>query len=197
MKYINWSTDIFEGFYDSGLYNSDTLYYLNQDRGEDIPEMDFQGNDYEEFEKAVAQDCAGLLLDNMQDNDLITKIDFIELDSPRYYNFETDKLVLDITCDWQGMINYIKDNSEKFNQYLQENFTSRSGFISFIPNNYKEFMQELENDFEKLSQVIIEFYILQKLDLRSYKEDCYESAQDRLWQFLTPVKTEEQGGENE
>ena len=31
IEYINWSTDIFQGFYESGLYNSDTLYNLQDE----------------------------------------------------------------------------------------------------------------------------------------------------------------------
>lgn len=30
VNYNNWSTKIFDGFYESSLYNSDSLYWINQ-----------------------------------------------------------------------------------------------------------------------------------------------------------------------
>lgn len=31
IEYINWSTDIFQGFYNSNLYDDDMLYFISQD----------------------------------------------------------------------------------------------------------------------------------------------------------------------
>ena len=29
-EYVSWSTKIFQGFYDTNLYNSESLYYLTE-----------------------------------------------------------------------------------------------------------------------------------------------------------------------
>ena len=187
IEYINWSTDIFQGFYESGLYNSDTLYNLQD---EDIA-YDFIEGGYDQFTEKVASKCTDLLNDYMRGG-LIKNIKFIRLSSPRFYNFSTDKLVLEVECEWDKLLKYCEETKDDFNQYLQDNFTSYDGFTSFVPNNYTDFMRDLEDDFERLSQVVIEYYILNRIDdLEEYKLNCDEIAFDTLWEFIEPVKQEE------
>lgn len=187
IEYINWSPAIFEGFYESGLYNSDTLYNLQD---EDTA-YDFIEGGYDQFTEKTARLCTDLLNDYMRGG-LIKNIKFIRLSSPRYYNFETDKLVLEVDCEWDQLLKYCEETKEDFNQYLQDNFTSYSGFTSFVPNNYTDFMSNLEDDFERLSQVVIEYYILNRIDdLEEYRFKCDEIAYETLWEFIEPVKQEE------
>ena len=181
IEYINWSTDIFDGFYESALYNNDMLYSICETEAKNY---DFIAGGYEKFCNAVAQHCVDCLNDNLQGAKLIKHIDFVRVDSPRYYNFSTDKLVLSVDCDWQGLIEYIKENREDFSKYLYDNFTSCSGFISFVPNNYTDFMADLDDDFERLSQVVIEYYILSNIDLDVYKDDCYDKVYEILWEYI-------------
>lgn len=191
LKYINWSTAIFPGFYDSMLYNSDTLYNIGYDK--DSIEYDFVENGFEEFTKSVAEQCVDALFEYLGQGGtpLIHSMKFAALHSPRFYNFETDKLEIEIDCDWPGLVEYAK-NSKAFDEYLQENFTSCSGFISFVPNNSVEFFNNLEDDFERLSQVIIEFYILQHLDKDAYEEEIWAIARDEIFNHIAPVEQEEQ-----
>lgn len=192
MKYINWDTKIFFGFYESILYSSDTLYNMSCDNElKDDEFYDFyddeQGNyTYAQYEQAVAKDCVNALFANLVQgsNDIIKDMQFVALHSPAYYNFETDKLEMEITVDWDKLLIWVQENCGKFNQYLHDEFTSCSGFTSFIPNNYNEFFDCLQDDFERLSQVIIEFYILQNLDYDSYYQDCAEIADEQIWNYV-------------
>ena len=187
MKYINWSTKIFAGFYESNLYNSDTLYNLADEDGG----YDFVDDGYEKFEKAVSESCVSELLCNMDQgaDELIKSMTFVKLLSPKYYNFETDKLEIEVDCDWPGLVDYAKNkHRQAFDEYLKENFTSYDGFISFVPNNVGEFFVKLDDDFDRLSEVIIEFYILSTLDQNSYDERCAEIAFDELWNHIESVK---------
>lgn len=187
IEYINWSTDIFQGFYESGLYNCDTLYNLQDEEGG----YDFIEGGYDQFTEKVASQCTDLLNDYMRGG-LIKNIKFKRLSSPAYYNFSTDKLVLEVECEWDKLVKYCEETKDDFNQYLQDNFTSYDGFTSFVPNNYTDFMRDLEDDFERLSQVVIEYYILNRIDdLEEYKLNCDEIAFDTLWEFIEPVKQEE------
>lgn len=199
MRYINWDTTIFAGFYDSYLYSSDMLYDLSQN------DNDLQGNEYYDFydneqgeytyalyEKAVARECVKALLSNLcqGNNNIIQDMQFVALHSPRFYNFETDRIECDITLDWDKLLVWVQENCGAFNEYLHDNFTSRDGFTSFVPNNYNEFMHDLHNDdFERLSQVVIEFYILQCLDIDSYEQDCIEIAGDLIREY-TKITTD-------
>ena len=196
IKYINWSTKIFAGFYDSYLYSSDTLYNMCCDSElKDNEYYDFYDDDkgnytYTLYEQAVCVECVKALLSNLcqGDNNIIKDMQFVALHSPRFYNFETDKLEIEIALDWDKLLVWVQENCGAFNEYLHDNFTSCDGFTSFVPNNYNDFFNCLQGDFKRLSQVIIEFYILQNLDCESYEQDCVEIADDLIRDYVKVVK---------
>lgn len=61
---------------------------------------------------------------------------FKSLISPKYYNYETDRIVGEIEL---GEIQTLKErvNPVTLAKLIKDNFTSRSGFISFYPNDLK------------------------------------------------------------
>jgi len=189
LKYINWSTAIFPGFYESDLYNSDTLFNITENADEDeLKEgeyYDFVNNGYEQYEKEVCRQSIDALFYSMDDAPEITGMKFIALHSPQYYNFETDKVEIEIDCDWQHILEYAqKTMRQNFDDYLHENFTSRDGFWSFVPNNVGEFFASLDDDFERLSQVVLEYFIINHLDRDLYQERLYEIAMNTIWQYI-------------
>lgn len=203
LKYINWDTRIFFGFYESVLYNSDWLSDLSDNDSElqDNQYYDFyddeQGNyTYGQYEQAVAEKCAGALFGCLVQgsSDIIKDIQFVALHSPRFYNFETDKIECNVSVDWDKLLVYVQEHRDDFAQYLQDNFTSGSGFTSFVPNNYSEFFDCLQDDFERLSQVLIEFYILQCLDYDMYFDECVDIASETIWQYVKVITDDTQGG---
>ena len=185
IEYQNWSTEIFQGFHESELYNSNTEYDFNAN-----DEQVFELQDWKGFTQAVAKAHAGLLFDNLEQKEqIITAIEYKGLYSPKYYNFETDKLELVIDCDIEALkTDCFKDNCGDFDLYLYENFTSYDGFISFIPNNLKEFYVKYKDDTERLQNVMIEFYLLRNLDLETYRYATVEYAQDCLYDYMKPVE---------
>lgn len=193
MKYINWSTSVFPGFYESELYNSDTLYNFTAN-DDDGCEFDFIDGGFEKYCNAVCAQVPDALLSSMQGADAITDIKFVALHSPRFYNFETDKIECDVVCDWQKIMNFAQVTERRlFDQYLHENFTSYDGFVSFVPNNVAEFFMALGDDFERLSDVLIEFYILQHLDQDQYREELFEIAANTIWEYIEQINTENKG----
>lgn len=198
MKYINWTATIFPGFYESDLYNSDTLYNINYSQDEGEPELDFCEGGFEKYCESVAKQAAELLACDLdQDQDIIRESQFVALHSPRYYNFETDKIECELDLDWPALVVWVKQNLTLFEDYLKENFTSRDGFWSFVPNNTREFFNQLDDDFEKLSQVMIEFYILNHLDQDLWREHLWEIASNTIYEYLESVATDEQQNNQE
>lgn len=162
LEYYNWSTRIFDGFYESQLYNSDTEYHLNEIMQDDEHTQEYE-LDFEPYQQSISDYAVELLKDYcINDDNIINSMDFVELSSPRYYNFETDKLVIDIDFNLTNLKLYIKKRKDDFNQYLKDNFTSYDGFISFIANNYDDFMNDYyySDNREKYLNVMIEYYIL-------------------------------------
>lgn len=60
IEYINWSPDIFQGFYNSNLYDDDMLYFISQD--EEKP-YDFVDGGWSAFTNTVARKITDLLND--------------------------------------------------------------------------------------------------------------------------------------
>ena len=58
MTYTNWSTAVFPGFYESELYNSDTIYNINEALDEGEPPVDFTDDGYAKFCESVARQAA-------------------------------------------------------------------------------------------------------------------------------------------
>lgn len=185
---------LFPGFYESCLYNSDMLYFMSEN-DEDGKEWDFvEPNGYAEYEIAVCKKCIEDIMDLMENNDAITDMQFKEINSPREYNFTTDKLVCEVEIDLDKLRKYCYETErEKFEEYLKENYSSYDGFISFIPNNVKEFEQEKDD-----TDVMIDFYILSHLE-EGYSEEGWEilreynaeSAQNLIYNYVQPIPKEE------
>ena len=188
IKYQNWSTEIFQGFYESGLYNSDAEYEYNQAYGDELKEgFCYVLKDWQRFTNAVARACVDELWNNLSQKDLIiADIAFESISSPAYYNFETDRLNLIVDCDIPALKKYcFETENVAFAQYLKDNFTSYDGFVSFVPNSYFDFKEQYEAGADnKLAEVMIEFYILRNLDIDAYNEYCYEKATEILPEYM-------------
>lgn len=161
-QYQNWSTIIFMGFYESHLYYCDTEYHINE-------YMD-DGNTYEiDWDPYTQTVCKGacdeLYTCINHDDNIILDMDYVGMASPKYYNYSTDKLNIDMKLNLNNLKKYVKDNKEDFNLYLKDNFTSYDGFTSFISNNYNEFVKDYKEDFcgvdkDRCINVMVEYYLL-------------------------------------
>lgn len=162
MKYLyqNWSTAIFMGFYESELFNSDTEYYLN-DYLQDEEHPQTYEIDFEPYTQAISEYATELLKDFcINDDNIIKSMKYKTLYSPQYYNFDTDRLNIDIDVNLTKLKSYIKKNKSDFDLYLHENFTSYDGFMSFIENNYRDFIIQYQDDKNRCINVMLEYYIL-------------------------------------
>lgn len=149
----------FCGFYESPLYNSDTLYCEVHDEDnleyykgrfdddtltEDDLDIDF---------KAYKTDCCKVYIDafynSMDCPDFIESMEFVELSSPRYYNFETDRLFAKVTLseNWRDKVKeFMDENKEWLTDRIAAEWTSRDGFLSYIDNTYDYWYNELQKD---------------------------------------------------
>lgn len=189
IEYTNFSTSIFDGFYESRIYNSDKLYWANE-REENGTDWDIE---YPEFEEKVCKEATYLLEKHVK-GEIISKIDFVALDSPKEYNFRTDRLVLNIEYDEDKLTEFLIENKKDFDAYLRANWSSRSGFISFVPNNYEDFMSNFEIN------VAIEYYILRQLCGKEwnpeefhyieteYHSELYETADEIFYNCLFAIE---------
>lgn len=193
--YENWSTDIFDGFYESMLYNSDSLYYITEDEPK-LKEGYIYDINYKEFTNDVAKNAVSLLWNDLNE-DIIKSMKFYKLWSPSAYNFATDRLQIKIDLDLNKLKSYcFKTHSFKFNKYLKDNFTSYDGFCSFVSNNISDFKYQYYDDKTRCIAVMIEFYILNNININSYKENLYEYAIECLYGNLAIYKDDDYDTKN-
>ena len=172
--FANDTIQVFEGFYESNLYDSNTEYYLNEAlQDEEHPET------YEIDFKEYVNEVAKLHVEKLNDycvlynhDNIIKSIKLHSVDSPRFYNFETDRLVLSINFNLTLLKKYIKDNKEDFGVFLKEKYTSYDGYISFIPNYYTTFKEQYKigEDKDLLINVMLEYFMLRCIYDRPLKE---------------------------
>ena len=82
---------------------------------------------------------------------------FIQIDSPKFYNYSTDKIEVEIN---ENDFNKLKDtylNSNEFIDYVNENSKSYDGFISFY-NGFNEVVKEDEILLQYMFNYILKEY---------------------------------------
>lgn len=185
---MNNDQRIFCGLYESVLYNSDTDYYLAQTLAEDnLDGMDLNNAevdyDFQEFTKVAGEACIDSLNDELYAHDVILDMDYADMHSPRYYNYETDKVLIDVDYNFIALVKYCRHtNKDKFNQYLKDNYTSYDGYISFVENSVEGFFSKdwFNSHKDMAVQVMIEFYLTSEIDLDAHLNNMYEACQEWL-----------------
>jgi hypothetical protein len=181
-EYTNQSPELFAGFYDSVLHNYDLEAEIAEYKADDSG-MEYEIADWSGYQNSIAENCAEWLFNHLPNHDIIKAMKYKELWSPMYYNFETDKLTLDCDIDLDGLKNYcLQANRDDFSKYLFENWSSRDGFVSFVENDILEFEKDPD------ITIMIEFYLLREIDLEQYERFCYDLANDTIFNYLEPVK---------
>jgi len=91
-------------------------------------------------------------------NDMLElNLKFIKIDSPKFYNFSTDKIEAEIN---ENDFNKLKDiylSSQEFIDYIELNSKSYSGFISFY-NRFDEVIKEDEVLLQYMFNYILKEY---------------------------------------
>jgi hypothetical protein len=91
-------------------------------------------------------------------NDMLElNLKFIQIDSPKFYNFSTDKIEAEIN---ENDFNKLKDtylSNQEFVDYIELNSKSYSGFISFY-NGFNEVIKEDEILLQYMFNYILKEY---------------------------------------
>ncbi len=177
----------FEGFYDSLLsfdyYNfieNEKEYYLNginerlelsketKNNCETIKTVNLNNldindlfnrymdtHDYNKYQNDICKEYVSIYLSGIKE--FITDIKFMNLHSPKEYNFTTDscEVIYNITKqNKKDITDFILKNTEAFAVYLENNFKSYSGFMSFYSYDLYEWLDKLKA-FSKLDYIEI------------------------------------------
>lgn len=152
----------FSGFYES-IHSSNLDYELESlfqnDNGESNSGLEYRAHNsmnwraaHEEYAKEYAEQFAHEFK--------IEGLEFESLESPRFYNFVTDRIFCKI--DYKTLCTIMAGfDLAAFADYVREKFTSRDGFSSFYSNDLATWGSVSSWDHNQCGSVL-EFYAMQE-----------------------------------
>jgi len=133
-----------------------------------IEAMDFD-RDYVDFNK-TNKDYAKAWIDHFN-NEGGTDLKFVEIDSPRFYNFTTDKIIAEVNENdlytFHEMISI-----EEFKEWADPQLRSRDGFSSFY-NGVQDLIEKSMND-DKDYALLIGMVVDWQTEVGNINDDIYE-----------------------
>ena len=189
MNRFSFELPFFPGFYESALYTPDTEYwaikseveYYTRDLREEHPE--YQGIteddlefDYEEYRKDVMDAFIVAFKDNAPG--IVESVEFDELVSPKYYNFETDRLFCWVTFteDWKAVMREFMDNNYNLlKDHIKEVWSSRDGFWSFTSNDVDEWYGKIFDEEDPTYIGIMVGYMMRFVDGRDIANEVSDT----------------------
>jgi len=177
----------FPGFYESWLENSDTAYwaikeeldYYRDDLGkEDLTEDDLDF-DYKEYRKDVCDAFVDAWANRAPD--FVKSVKFEELWSPRYYNYETDRIYAEIEMedDWKDKVReFMYKNWEWLRERILKDWSDRDGFISFMENHSDMWPEKMFEDEDVRYIGTMLGYMMELEDGDIYEHLCEDTLED-------------------
>ena len=181
---------MFEGFYCSQLDLAENIE-VGEGESYSMTEEQFDEIDWNKTNENVSKFYLNYFKDELSDflSQLeVLSLEFIKVDSPKYYNYSTDKLVCNIKVNKNKFLTELqKYNFEVWKQCLKDNFTSYDGFISFYPNDPNEWdeliNEEIWND-NIIIETLLKFYLEQNEEFYKIKENLFIEIFENTFEFL-------------
>ena len=194
------STIPFDGFYESFI-SDDIDYQIGQQIEWDIDIYDLNENEQQilwdnylsvnrsYLYNQIAEDYTNFYIEilNRRLKGFTLKAKFNLLTSPREYNFETDRIFIDIEKNHAiDFIKYIIKNYKKeLEKKIKDRFTSRSGFNSFYKNSLDLWTKDFKEWDCNMIGTCFELFDLEEEDINySLREYLSETIMDNLGNTL-------------
>lgn len=147
---------LFVGFYESELFNSDTLdnefssenmepfRELYEDEALQPDDFDL---DFGAYQKACCESFVSVFHDRCPD--FVRGLEFAELWSPTFYNTTTDKVFanIELADGWKGeIITFMLENKAWLSAKIKEDWSDRDGFISMMDNTFDDWLSRFRAD---------------------------------------------------
>ena len=194
------STIPFDGFYESFI-SDDIDHQIGQQIEWDADTFDLNENEQQilwdnylsvntiYFYNLIAEDYTNFYIDALNERlkGFTLKATYKCLTSPREYNFETDKIFIEIEeSHCIDFIKYIIKNYKKeLDNKIKERFTSRSGFISFYENNLESWTNNYKEWDHNQIGICFELFDLEEEEINySLREYLSETISENLGNTL-------------
>jgi len=148
----------FKGFLEYYVFRTESLYNEYHANEEEYQEQygDIATEENIEYDdQRYMSDVCNRFIDRFKElletiyPGFIKEMNFDELDSPYFYQYNTDKLYVDVEfCDdWRRkMLEFMSDNKKWLTEKIAADWTSRSGFTSHMSNEYEVWFDEMQYD---------------------------------------------------
>jgi len=164
------------------------IYDLNEDEQQILWDSYLSVN-RSYFYNQIAEDYTNFYIDELNERleGFTLNAKFNLLTSPKEYNFETDRIFIDIERDHAiDFIKYIIKNYKKeLEKKIKERFTSRSGFNSFYKNSLDLWPKDYSEWDHNQIGTCFELFDLEEEDINySLREYLSETIMDNLGNTL-------------
>mgnify|MGYP003412251339 FL=1 len=166
---LNTTLPIFSGFNSTKFSELvDNYCEFNFDPSNDFEEDGYSIFSFEQYNEARIKISKDIIDDIYRfiPESLKCKIIFKDLIMPRDYNFLNDEIRVDISLDYDELLNLLKKNNLSFKEYIFKNFSNRSGFISYVSNDSSEWLvkySELKKPESQASEML-QFIMLKEAE---------------------------------
>ena len=200
----------FPGFYESIFCNSDEFiddeseleFELKEEFNKDV-EVCYEYENFDNYKKDVCIAFMDEYVDKIievlpyeiTENknfkfEIIEDKDNIIVDSPKYYNYRTDRCFCEIETNIETL-DMIKNHTLQLDDaknYILRNFTSRDGFISFLSNDI-DYWKSLEvDDYEENMTIALLDMLLSLSDCTAFEEIAMAVYYDvDKYYYVSPV----------
>lgn len=161
----------FGGFYESihsEVIDNQIEYFIESenDLNDTNKQHDDYNFDYKSMQNQYIKQYCEMLSDYIKkEYDLNIEFSNLKLISPKYYNFETDKIECEVS-NYKDLINYFKNDSD-FLDYLNQATQSYDGYTSFYD------MRDALNNKDNILMLYIFQYICNQFYNDGYFYDIY------------------------
>jgi len=142
------------GMYESNLSPENVLstYRINDDKkqGDILYNEDYFWDNFNNdlYIKEVQSGAAAILDGRHKINKLELTIKCGDIYSPKYYNFSTDNMHIDVSYNKAEVLRMVKNEIDFFKVFLKENYSSYDGFTSFGSDNFHDWLINYANNCE-------------------------------------------------
>lgn len=173
------------GMYESFL-SPDNLFHSSQidnDKEEGYINFDseyFDDNFNNDLYVKAVQSCADSFLSGIHEaNGIEIEIKTGQIYSPRYYNFATDQIDLEVKFNKTKVLKFAKDHQVELDDFLREHFSSYDGFHSHTANNYQDWLEDFKDNNVQSIGAVLTFIFIDELDY--FRDGFYEYCYSNLY----------------
>lgn len=178
IDYEYWQHDprLFPGYYHSFLFDSDELWEMEEhDKEEGIITENQCYEVDEDYFNAMSATVTNVLFEYVKGEGIIQDAKFKKLNSPAYYNYENDKLVVDLKIDLDKLKDWAIEREEELKKYVQKYHSSYDGYVSYVR------YEDIDQFFARWTDIVIDFYLITAITIN---EDFEENRLDDYYMEL-------------